>query len=61
MSDRLFTSSPSDATSDWYVWDIYEPLPPKPVFVGNMEDAGLVADALNARLTLHPVPYRRDE
>lgn len=31
----------------WYVWDIYEPLPPKPVFFGTMEDAGLVADALN--------------
>lgn len=46
---RLYTSNPSETTDDWFVWDMYEPLPPKPVFVGAMEDASLVADALNQR------------
>jgi hypothetical protein len=46
---RLFSTNPSATTEQWYVWDIYEPLPPKPVFFGTMEEAGLVADSLNAR------------
>lgn len=46
----LYSSNPtSEDPMVWYVWDIYQPLPPKPVFFGAMEDAGLVADALNAR------------
>ena len=49
---RLFHANPSETTDQWYVWDIYEPLPPKPVFLGTMEDAGLVADALNRREAL---------
>lgn len=46
---RLYTTHPSLNDVDWYVWDMREPLPPKPVFTGTMEDAGLVADALNKR------------
>jgi hypothetical protein len=46
----LYTSSPSETTDQWFVWDFYEPLPPKPVFFGTMEEAGAVADALNERL-----------
>lgn len=57
MSEQLFSANPSETTSDWYVWDIRQPLPPKPVFVGSMEDAGLVADALNARV--NPTPPAR--
>lgn len=46
-----YVSNPSDDGSGrWYVWDIYQPLPVKPVFFGSMEDAGLVADALNRKL-----------
>lgn len=45
-----FTSTPSvDGSGRWYVWDTYRPLPPRPVFVGTMEEAGRVADALDAR------------
>lgn len=47
--DELYTSNPTDDRKSWYVWDMYKPLPPKPVFFGSMEDAGLVADALNER------------
>ncbi len=46
---RLFSTNPSETTEQWYVWDIYSGLPVKPVFFGTMEDAGRVADALNAR------------
>ena len=46
-----WSPSPS-ASGEWFVWNTYEPLPPKPVFFGTMEDAGLVSDALNARETL---------
>jgi hypothetical protein len=49
---RLFTSNPSEDGVNWYVWDMYAPLPPLPVFVGTMEDAGLVADALNQKRAL---------
>lgn len=45
----LYTTQPSDNGVDWYVWNMREPLPPKPVFTGTMEDAGLVADSLNKR------------
>jgi hypothetical protein len=38
-------------SGQWMVWDMYRDLPPKPVFVGTMEDAGGVADALNRRLS----------
>lgn len=55
---RLYTANPSESgnVNQWIVWDMYEPLPPKPVFVGSMEDAGLVADALNARAALEAKP-----
>lgn len=45
----LWTSKPSESRVDWIVYNMREPLLPKPVFVGSMEDAGLVADALNKR------------
>ncbi len=45
-----FATQPSQNGTDWYVWNMREALPPKPVFVGTMEDAGLVADALNRKL-----------
>lgn len=46
---KLYTSNPSEDGEHWFVWDMYEPLPPKPVFIGSIEEAGLVADALNSR------------
>jgi hypothetical protein len=47
---RHYSANPSEGeTGEWFVWDIYEPLPPKPVFVGSMEEAIGVADALNLR------------
>lgn len=46
----LYATQPSLNGVDWYVWNMRELLPPKPVFTGTMEDAGLVADALNRRL-----------
>jgi hypothetical protein len=51
MGARLshFTSNPSADGERWYVWDMYRPLPPAPVFIGSMEECGGVADALNAR------------
>ena len=50
MTECHYSSNPTEGDPLlWYVWDIYEPLPPKPVFFGTMEDAGLVADALNVR------------
>ena len=48
----LYTTSLTEDHLQWYVWDMYRPLPPQPVFFGTMEDAGLVADALNRRATL---------
>ncbi len=58
MTDIIYTVNPSISGNpdQWMVWDIYQLLPPKPVFVGSMEDAGLVADALNARRALEPKP-----
>ena len=51
---KLWTSNPCAETDQWYVWDMYEPLPPHPVFIGTMEDAGLVADVLNRRWAIDP-------
>ena len=51
----LYSSNPSANTERWFVWDIYAGLPPKPVFFGTMEEAGLVADRLNERETV-PLP-----
>jgi hypothetical protein len=53
MDDQpvLYTTNPTEDRTQWYVWDMYQPLPPKPVFFGTMEDAGLVADALNQQDT----------
>lgn len=51
----LYSANPSANTDQWFVWNIYAPLPPKPVFFGTMEEAGLVADRLNERETV-PVP-----
>lgn len=28
----------------WFVWDAEQGLPPRPVFVGSMEECGLVVD-----------------
>jgi hypothetical protein len=39
---KLWTSNPCARTDQWYVWDMYEPLPPQPVFIGTMENAGMV-------------------
>lgn len=52
---RLYTANPSESgTGQWYVWDMYKPLPPQPVFVGSMEDAISVSDALNKRMAEEP-------
>jgi hypothetical protein len=45
----IYTVQPSEDGERWYVWDIYTGLPPKPVFVGTMEEAYAVSDALNKR------------
>jgi len=52
MSEKLsnYTTSPTEDRSNWMVWDMYEELPPKPIFTGSMEDCGLVADAKNSVL-----------
>lgn len=42
-----YTTSPSENSDQWYVWDMDAGLPPKPVFFGTMEEAGSVADQLN--------------
>jgi hypothetical protein len=56
MTEKLFTSSPMTTdgidghwSGHWMVWDMYLDPPPAPVFVGSMEDCGLVASALNNR------------
>lgn len=46
---KLYHASPSKNTDQWYVWDIYTPLPPKPVYFGSMEEAISVSDQLNMR------------
>lgn len=44
----LYTAKPAPNDRDkWIVYDMYEPLPPKAIFIGTMEEAGLVADAKN--------------
>ena len=45
----LYSANPTKTPGQWFVWDICAELPPKPVYLGSMEDAGLVADALNDR------------
>lgn len=57
----LYTAKPSlNDGAIWIVYDMYEPLPPKPIFIGTMEEAGLVADAKNrpivAKLSGSPHP-----
>ena len=47
---KLYTANPSEETDQWYVWNMYEPLPVKPVFFGAMEEAINVAECLNARM-----------
>lgn len=49
---KNYTTSPTESRSDWMVWDMYEELPPKPVFIGSMEDCGAVADAKNEQLRI---------
>lgn len=57
---RLFHSSPTESDPMiWFVWDSYHPDEP-PVFFGSMEDAGGVADALNAREIANGF-YERDD
>lgn len=50
--DVLWTAQPSERqNAGWYVWDMYsQDWPPKPVFVGAMEECQGVAEALNARI-----------
>lgn len=43
-----FTSNPCASGDGWATYRITD-LPPAPVFIGSMEDAGLVADSLNKR------------
>jgi hypothetical protein len=44
----LFTAKPGQHDPEkWIVYDMYKPLPAKPIFVGTMEEAGGVADAKN--------------
>ena len=46
--NEVWTAQPSDRkNSPWYVWDMYQALPPKPVFVGSMEECQAVAESLN--------------
>lgn len=47
---RRFTANPSEdrESGQWFVWDASRPLPPMPVYVGTMDECGLIADALNA-------------
>lgn len=49
---KNYTSSPAASPPDWMVWDMYEDLPPKPIFIGSMEDCGAVADAKNEQLRI---------
>lgn len=50
-----YTASPSAGAADeegvrpWIVWNTYDGLPPRVVFVGSMEEAGGIADMLNLR------------
>jgi hypothetical protein len=41
-----YTSNPSRDGVNWFVWNMYGT--EHPVFVGSMEECGMVADALNA-------------
>ena len=51
--DVLFTSNPTKDGADWFVWDCYKPLPPKPIFFGTPEECGLVSDAKNGSAKTH--------
>lgn len=56
---RHYAANPCVDPAIWHVWDIYSGLPAIPVFFGSMEDAGLVADALNNReVATHRDPDR---
>ncbi len=46
---KHYTANPSENTAQWFVWNVYDELPPKPIFFGSMEDAWLVAGALNVQ------------
>ena len=49
VPDCWYTSNPCDDRPDvWYVWNMYDSTQPAKYF-GSMEQAGLVADALNMR------------
>ena len=45
----LYSANPTKTPGQWFVWDFCAELPPKMVFLGTEEDAGLVADAFNER------------
>jgi hypothetical protein len=48
-----FTANPSEEPeAGWFVWCVEHGLPPRPVFVGSMEECGSVADALNAAMEI---------
>ena len=51
MTDKTshrYTAGPTEARDAWIVYRVGQ-VPCCPLFLGTMEDAGLVADALNAR------------
>lgn len=59
---KLYTAKPSqNDAAVWIVYDMYEPLPAKPIFIGSMEEAGLVADAKNRPIVAAQTGGRMDE
>lgn len=46
------TNSDGDFTGQWFVWDSYSDLPPKPIFVGAMEEAYSVSEYKNSQAVL---------
>jgi hypothetical protein len=51
IGEKLYTCNPLVPSGEqWAVWDMRGRWPASIVFVGSMEDALLVADALNSRM-----------
>lgn len=46
-----YTAGPTEDRKRWMVWDMYESLPPKPIFLGTMIEAENVAEAKNRSVT----------
>ena len=47
MCEPNYAAQPSENGVDWYVWNTRNP-PPKPIFIGSMEECGMVAGQMNA-------------